>query len=861
MIEGNWTSLSTKQKELILEIGNAILEIAGLDKLVTIGGALKKIHDLRESENNFKNKIIQEILTMGNMDEDVLRAAVDVLKSEITSESMLRYRGKESEFLNEICEKHKFSFSVNRTQFKKLMKKIVKFCSQNAEELISHEKLAVATYDVVRDTGDMLRNTNDKLSERFDQIVDTPASITNDSVRDNHDMVQDANDKLSEILNKIEVITHTKEVSLKHDNFTYKCKFTAPFFLEEEMPENEGICSLSSVFVEPVLTRNPALTLERKLEGWSTDYDRTSGKRSDAMYSVFLLYGKAGVGKSNYIAKLINTQPFGKNWLALELRSCANRLKSADAWESVKVILGADDDDAYKDSILILDGLDEVCVLYPDFDGKVFIENLQNENALKTKNIKILITSREGYFGNITQKNNLLMDTIQWTEEQVGEWCKKYCTAHKSRVAWAEKFMADYRKLPEYDERRAIFCIPIILYFCCVREIDIGSESTMVGIYEKAFRTVGERRHNPTTDTEMQKDDERTFAVNWQYTKELVYQIFLDGKNPIVLENDGIQVARKHTVNCMGECRSELDRYFAFFPFASEKKEEGKTKRMKFAHKTMIDYFTAVKLYEDYFEKVLDKADPAKALWQGLWRAFRYKEMPDGIIRYLVQIIENRQGKNYDAYRRQFFECYYNGVKTQIIWQLLDAPEYKCEMAYDRLPQQVGLVFRNLTYLLNGMNYVRFERTPDSAYTNHISTFFHRGVKMDVWCFHWKGLRGTDLSGADLSFANLWGADLWGTALYGSNLSGADLRGSDLSIADLRSSDLSNANLSDANLSSVIWSENQILRNIGLWDTDLPQLDEAIEKYGIRLIDPIVRSRKTGRILKYTPQTNRAEEE
>jgi hypothetical protein len=87
-------------------------------------------------------------------------------------------------------------------------------------------------------------------------------------------------------------------------------------------------------------------------------------------------------------------------------------------------------------------------------------------------------------------------------------------------------------------------------------------------------------------------------------------------------------------------------------------------------------------------------------------------------------------------------------------------------------------------------------------------------------------------------------ADLYGAVLYGAVLHGAVLQGADLSGADLR---------------LVIWSKNQELWNIRLWDTDLPQLDEAIEKYEIRLFGPLVYSKDKVKLLNYNPKTNRAE--
>ncbi len=851
MIEGNWESLTENQKELIREIASGLAELIS-EKVAKPLNIFYKIIKLKKTEENKLISALSQFVESENISETVLKNAKDVVGS-LNVDTLLQYRcnhdGLKKKLFNSYCSG--LQEKNEKEALYSLICYIVEACYRNIQDHVPSQKMVEQ----------VLKNT--------DNLQQTAKEIKEDT---------------QEIKEGIEELRRKKppsgNVPVSH-NSIYEKKFTAPFFLEKEMPEKK-FCSLNNVFVEPVLTEDKDSGLEEKLQNWVSDYDESSGEWNDAMYSVFLLYGKAGVGKSSYTAKLIEKQLFGKNWLALELRSCADRLKSADAWESVKAIFFTDDDKAYKDSILILDGLDEVCVLYPDFDGRVFIENLQAETALKTNNIKILITSREGYFGNITQKNNLLTDTIQWTEEQVGEWCKAYCMVHKSRIAWAEKFMADYHKLPGGDDRRDIFCIPIILYLCCVREIDIGNESTVVGIYEKAFRAVGERKHNPTNDTEMQEDDERTFAVNWQYTKELAYRIFLNGKSPTVLENDGIQDAKAHTKERFENCEPALDRYFALFPFASKKKEEGKPEGMEFAHKTVTDYFIAVKLYEDYFAAIFDEPDKdhTQTLWQGLWRAFRYKEMPDDIMGYLVQVIENRQGKDYDAYRMKFFDCYYEGVKKQTVWQILNEPEYACEMEYDQLPQQVGLVFRNLTYLLWCLNYAKFEKEPEQAYTDVVSTFFRCGVIMDVRCIFWRGLRGADLHGADLSEAHLWGADLRGADLRNANLRSANLHSAnlcsadlyradlrnvylgvaDLSVANLRGADLRGANLCGADLWDVTWSENQALTNIRLCDTDLPLLDEAIKNYKIRLMNPVVYRGETEEILEYNPETNRAEE-
>ncbi len=847
MIEGNRESLTGEQKELVQEIASGILEIAKLDGLAKVANTVQKIFKLKQSDENKLVSALSEFVKSENISETVLKKASAVVGN-LKGDILLQYRNNHDSLKQKLFDTYgtELQETTEKEALYSLICYIVEACYRNIQDHVSPQKMME---QVLKNTDNIQQNT-DNIQQKVNNIEKNTQEIKEE--------IEDLRGKTPPSGN----------VPVSH-NATYEEKFTDRFFLEEEMPENEDLCSLNNVFVEPVLMHDTTSSLNAKLKKWSADYDKKSGERSDAMYSVFLLYGKAGVGKSSYTAKLIYSQPFGKNWLALELRSCADRLKSADAWNSVKAVFGAVDDKAYENSILILDGLDEVCVLYPNFNGKAFVENLQNENALKTKNIKLLITSREGYFKDIEYRSNLLMDTIQWTEEQVGEWCEQYCKVHPSRIPWAEKFMADYHELFENDKRREIFCIPIILYLCCVRGIDIGSESTVVGIYERAFRAVGVHEHHPTTDEKMKQADAHTLAVNWQYTKELAFRIFLDGKSPTVLGNDGIKDAKAHTKERIENCEPELDRYYALFPFASEKKQDGKPEGMEFAHKTVTDYFTAVKLYEDYFETALEQDDPVRALWEGFWRAFRYKKMPNDIMGYLAQVIRNRHERDHETYHKKFFDCYDEGVKAQTIWRMLDTPEYTCKMQYSQLPQQVGLVFRNLTWLLYYLGYKRFEKEPEKEYTDGVSTFFQRGVKMDVQCYRWKGLRGADLRGADLSNAglicadlsdaDLRGAYLVDAGLSGAHLSGADLCGANLVRADLCDAHLVGADLCGANLVGADLSDAN-LHVVTLWDTDLPQLDKAIPKYRVQLFDPIVLGRETGERLKYNPETNRAEE-
>ena len=250
-----------------------------------------------------------------------------------------------------------------------------------------------------------------------------------------------------------------------------------------------------------------------------------------------------------------------------------------------------------------------------------------------------------------------------------------------------------------------------------------------------------------------------------------------------------------------------------------------------------------------------------------MWNAFRYKGIPKDIRGYLIDLIKRRNENNLESRCADLFKNYYEGVKNQSVWLRLDNPEYDCEMRYPQLPQQVGVAFCNLTYLLTPLGYKNDERKPeeepDSKYEQGLSSLFPRGVLMNIFCENWQGFRcvnltGANLRGADLSFANLSHANLSHADLIDANLSHAKLKNADLSYAYLSGADLSYADLRGAAIDNVHWSYEQKLYRVFLFDADLPKFDKAIEKYEIKLINPTIISKETYEQLKYNAETNRA---
>ena len=66
---------------------------------------------------------------------------------------------------------------------------------------------------------------------------------------------------------------------------------------------------------------------------------------------------------------------------------------------------------------------------------------------------------------------------------------------------------------------------------------------------------------------------------------------------------------------------------------------------VEFAHKTVGEYFTAVKLYEDYFGKIRVSSD-ADEVWEQIYQAFRYAKIPEDIMYVNCKNWGNLNGAN-----------------------------------------------------------------------------------------------------------------------------------------------------------------------------------------------------------------------
>ena len=455
----------------------------------------------------------------------------------------------------------------------------------------------------------------------------------------------------------IELLTSSpKDSYVDDDTYEYIKNYNRPLFLDK----NSNI-TLGNMYLEPQV-ENINISAIEAISDWCLKDEK-----------LLFVYGAAGVGKTSLVTKIISDiyEISGQDSLLefdkTEIHPVILRDKVSDIMEKTKTdsysalsvirsIISIPDCDL-DGHLIILDGFDELCVLANGFDGTKFINKLLKD--LNSSDIKIIITSRPMSEMTYYISKDVSILKIIWTESQIIEWCDKFSKLTKSNEEkeWCDSFKANYSailKSNPNDRRLEMFSVPIILYLACKSNTVIEENDSIGKFYDKVFRAIADRKHSEqhkSSGVYEGAETERLYKlINWQFTKELAYQMFLN--DTLTLTNcdkygiDRIGYAKARTVAVLrerGKSVSQIDTelYLAVSYFA-----KGQSEGIEFAHKTVYEYFTALKLYEDYFAcfnseyfKEHDMDIAVEEVWNNIIEAFRYAKVSEDIFNYLNEMI------------------------------------------------------------------------------------------------------------------------------------------------------------------------------------------------------------------------------
>lgn len=659
----------------------------------------------------------------------------------------------------------------------------------------------------------------------------------------------------------------------------YKTKYEEVLFLHRNFQEDKQI-SLKNIFVMP------SVTLYSNC--WSDIFKYSESGEAIKVIKDFVCYnpigeesvdfmfieGQAAMGKSSLVSWLawqyccspekIKKYLDGKRLIVIRLRDLLQRHEVlnvenplADLTEYLyeqEISLKKQKEiekKLYKDTVLVLDGFDELCMVESIYgNGKnIYFYNMYREFRKLNCACKIIVTTRPSY---------LDVESLDFPKVHIE--IKGFSI--EKRREWMEKYEEKEYILPEVKSEllekhdRMLECLlesPMTLYMIIVKKIVVGKSLNMWDLYHKIFaEEIYERNY-----------DEEGAHSTWIYKKYL-YELTAEIANAVCNEKrffitvekllerkevknlvkklDGLQENRVVSYEKIQNILEDCFGVASYFKISKKEDKNGLNKNaVEFYHNNIRDYFyceyiwmNLQRIYRDIQDIDSGIAEKFISEFQMLFQhsAFLDNDVISGAAsipiqffqdkvcyikqkniteNFIIQELKNRYFKYFfgKMLRTGFLYSYeYNdnenilnlianvysavfSIYHAIYLPFLSSNE-KIELAEMKYIEDINRckILKVLFFIaaIKEQTYLNFS---GMTFEDAECQKYNFSYSSFEGCIMAKSnFRGCNLSNANLSHANLSYADL-GHA----NLSGADLRGTELGRANLQNADLRNARI------------------------------------------------------------------
>ena len=496
---------------------------------------------------------------------------------------------------------------------------------------------------------------------------------------------------------------------------------------------------------------------------------------------VMLLHGEPGHGKTTLCRKAVDgylSKRFceGKTnvfWFRLNphfaediIQSGKFVLKNAFCWgdpdiEEVKRISLKDNEKEYTNSVVFLDGYDELKVQLHGVNKNLNDFITVAKKMARAYDMHIVITTRtrsledEGYIG---------IPTLEFAP-----------ISEERQDAWIEKNAPDYKEAfgalrESSEEMREMLGIPILFRMVVHARLESTTAKNVVELYGTLFEATMERRAADSTKTD-----------DWHARYEqLAYEIYCNDETFADISNE------------------ELSEDFLYMFYLKGEGEQ----HVEFLHRSFYQYFLAYFLYH----KMAAVKDETSA--EDFLCCLAERRIDKDVLEYIRQIQVKQERE-----KRQ-------KITKEICEQIVNTTEQICEIILDGYKDENEIKsrffkrgYRCRAILVNALSICHvIAATRDKSFV--ISLCEKKQIHKCMQKYGADGiyladvnLSSTDLSGAflidtDITDANLVNirlvdANLFGAKLIDANLSGANLKHANLGTADLTLTNLTSADLTD----------------------------------------------------------------
>ena len=525
---------------------------------------------------------------------------------------------------------------------------------------------------------------------------------------------------------------------------------------------------------------------------------------------VLLLLGQPGQGKSSFCSRLMYDAFHQQNFTSAPIFRINLRYVSdteglfRNPMDTLfKHLSGLPhnlklDEDLFKNSILLLDGLDEL-IIQKDMNQlyeEDFLLKVIKDTKAHYENIRVIVTSRYQVDLYRFTKDCLVLNLSPLSIEQQQGWLEEY---RKLKPIELDKdTLTSFQAIPHIAELSEQ---AILLYLIAnVHRLDnpLDASANRSVLYKKLFDSLIQRKWQDNEQIQaLEGIKEDALRLLLQQVAFTIFQSDKEYVNNTQIKDLLKKSSNKTLSNFSLNEDSTRGLMLAFYMQKTSDNSEGNEEAsIEFLHKSLQEYLAAEYIWEQI--KTIASSKPnIEFTFRTLRDCFNDKFITPNITDLLIEIIENNNEAirtNISKRLREFFpvlleyEFLYpsnrqkNGKPMQAClntfygyWTILSHLEDTCDYIIEDIKQP----FCNLLIALrNYQVYCRLDM-----------------VGID--------LSHSNLEGADLSFVNFEGANLCNSNLLRVNLMASNLSMTDLSYANMTNAIITNADLTDAMLNKA----------------------------------------------------------
>lgn len=615
------------------------------------------------------------------------------------------------------------------------------------------------------------------------------------------DAVSDIARTMSEYLEQHE----DESVLIADETVRYANLFSQPLHLED--PETSPL-RLADVFVRPRFQfvyghdrrSQPKDGIFEVVDRFAHGKEMDDGGRRST-HRVLTVLGQPGVGKTSLIAGLLDAHAKGSVFNGLGKVACVrlSRLAHTRFYSSRSPLrfiichLGLAFED-FENGLLILDGLDELClVLSAGATINDFYSGLLDD-ALSFPSLRVIVTSRLNYIGHslLMKGPSTVMELLPFDLGQAHEMVNHMQVDGRRIPSSILKSM--YARFDDFP----FLGVPLLLYTTLALELDLGEAMEVGDFYDRIFsemskRTYGDGRAQTYSEVCDPREIAGAFAVEMRRRSDKC----LD-------ERAARAVLASLELNELSEeLREAIGKGFGLtFFYTGSPELDGHLLAPEFAHRSFVDFLAAEQIYARLCEAIgkseRDGDGSGLTYW---WEQFDYllgwSEMGREVLDFFVYKARNGGIPKSDvantllkwftgaylthgmAYRsgRETNENCLTKVLTLFTnyWRVLKS------LCPDRPLLKEVDVFDRETFF----DMLRVASTKTSQTLCFDNEDFEASDLGDMILEEYS-FRGADFSGANMTDAHCDSSDFTGARFVGTLLTGTDFENAMLSGADMR---------------------------------------------------------------------------